>query len=133
VDCGFQSDRPDLGFLGLRHLPAKIQVNSYWISLDFLGFSRPKPAVSIGYAGFLLKEISRALSPARHDLGTAAHDFGPRKGTDWSSGKVTHFLLFCNKLLSTEIAVRRLPNRPFWPPPPKRLALAGGIDSGIAP
>jgi hypothetical protein len=87
VDCGFQSDRPDLGFLGLRHLAAKIQVNSYWISLDFLGFSRPKPAVSMGYAGFSLKEISRALSPARQDLGTAAHDFGPRKGTDWSWGK----------------------------------------------
>jgi hypothetical protein len=42
VDCGFQSDRPDLGFLGLRHLAAKIQINSYWISLDFLGFSRQK-------------------------------------------------------------------------------------------
>jgi hypothetical protein len=55
--------------------------------LDFLGFSRQKLAVSMGYAGFSLKEISRALSPARQNLGTAAHDFGPRKGTDWSWGK----------------------------------------------
>jgi hypothetical protein len=84
VDCGFQSDRPGLGFLGLRHLEAKIQINSYWISLDFLGFSRQKLAISIGYAGFSLKEISCALAPARPNLGTAAHDFGPRKGTDWS-------------------------------------------------
>jgi hypothetical protein len=76
-----------LGFLGLLGLAAKTLVYEGWKGLDFLGFSRPNLAVSMGYAGFSLKEISRALSPARQNLGTAAHDFGPRKGTDWSWGK----------------------------------------------
>ena len=34
-----------------------------WISLDFLGFSRPKRDLSMGYTGFSLEEISHALCP----------------------------------------------------------------------
>jgi hypothetical protein len=45
-------------------LTAKNPVFEGWKSLDFLGFSRPNRAFSMGYAGFSLKEISRALLPA---------------------------------------------------------------------
>jgi hypothetical protein len=45
-------------------LAAKALVLEGWKSLDFLGFSRPKRAFSMGYVGFSLKEISHALLPA---------------------------------------------------------------------
>src|ERR1700722_2394672 len=48
-------------FLGAGLLTAKTLVYEGWKSLDFLGFSRPNRAFSMGYAGFSLKEISRAL------------------------------------------------------------------------
>jgi hypothetical protein len=44
-------------------LTAKTLVYEGWKSLDFLGFSRPNRAFSMGYAGFSLKEISHALLP----------------------------------------------------------------------
>jgi hypothetical protein len=87
MDYGFQSDRPDLGFLGLRHLAAKIQISSYWIALDFLGFSRPKPAVSMGYAGFSLTEISRALLPPRQNRGNGGSRFWPAERDGLVMGK----------------------------------------------
>jgi hypothetical protein len=37
-----------------------------WISLDFLGFSRPKSAFSMGYAGSSLKIFFFALSPVEN-------------------------------------------------------------------
>jgi hypothetical protein len=43
---------------------AKTPDFAYWILLDFLGFSRPNLAFSMGYTGFSLKEISRALGRA---------------------------------------------------------------------
>jgi hypothetical protein len=45
-------------------LRAKALVFEGWKSLDFLGFSRPNLDLSMGYAGFSLKEISRALLPS---------------------------------------------------------------------
>jgi hypothetical protein len=47
--------------LGAGRLSAKAPVFGGWKSLDFLGFSRQNRAFSMGYAGFSLKEISRAL------------------------------------------------------------------------
>jgi hypothetical protein len=41
-----------LGFLVFRLFAAKTQVSRGWKSLDFLGFSRPKRDLSIGYAVF---------------------------------------------------------------------------------
>jgi hypothetical protein len=45
-----QSDRSDFGFLGTS--PFRCETPDYegWISLDFLGFSRPNRDFSMGYA-----------------------------------------------------------------------------------
>jgi hypothetical protein len=45
-----------LGFLGAACLSTKTKDFRYWISLDFLGFSRPKRDLSMGCAGFSRKE-----------------------------------------------------------------------------
>jgi hypothetical protein len=61
-------------------LTAKTLVYEGWKSLDFLGFSRPNRAFSMGYAGFSLKEISRALLPVAAALaGMGASDLGVGK------------------------------------------------------
>ena len=39
-------------FLGPPHFGAETSVYEGWISLDFLGFSRPNPDLSMGCAGF---------------------------------------------------------------------------------
>jgi hypothetical protein len=67
-------------FLGSGRLAAKTLLYEGWKGLDFLGFSRPNRAFSMGYAGFSLKEISRALLPPRQNVGTAAHDLGLAEG-----------------------------------------------------
>ena len=51
-----------LDSLAGRCFGSKAPAKTGWISLDFLGFSRPNRAFSMGYAGFSLEEISRALS-----------------------------------------------------------------------
>jgi hypothetical protein len=42
-------------FLGSGRLAAKTLLYGGWKGLDFLGFSRPNRAFSMGYAGFSLK------------------------------------------------------------------------------
>jgi hypothetical protein len=51
-----------LDFLGSRPFRYKGPDSEGWISLDFLGFSRPNLYLSMGYAGFRGKQISRAFS-----------------------------------------------------------------------
>jgi hypothetical protein len=53
-----------LGFLGSRPFRRKAHAYQGWISLDFLGFSRPNQDFSMGYATFRRKNISRAFSAA---------------------------------------------------------------------
>jgi hypothetical protein len=80
-----------------------------WEGLDFLGFSRPNRAFSMGYAGFSLNEISRALLPPSRTVGTGAHDFGLAERAGFVMGaNVIQFLLFCNKLLSEPFPSGRL-------------------------
>jgi hypothetical protein len=62
-DCGPVD--PLLGFLGGRRFALKTPENKGWILLDFLGFSRPNRAFSMGYAGFSADKISRALLPVQ--------------------------------------------------------------------
>jgi hypothetical protein len=57
-------------------LTAKTLVYERRKSLDFLGFSRPNQAFSIGYAGVSLKEISRAFARSGRGAGTTAPVFG---------------------------------------------------------
>jgi hypothetical protein len=51
-------------FLADRCFGAKTSLSSYWISLDFLGFSRPNRDFSMGYADFTAKKFSQPLSRA---------------------------------------------------------------------
>jgi hypothetical protein len=60
-------------------LAAKAPVFEGWKSLDFLGFSRPNRDFSMGYAGFSLKEISRALLSPESSGGTGASGLGTQK------------------------------------------------------
>ena len=50
-------------FLARRRSAAKTPDFGGWISLDFLGFSRPKRDLSMGYAEFSLKNFSVRFSP----------------------------------------------------------------------
>jgi hypothetical protein len=63
--CRLAADRDvgpvDLGFLGPGRFAAKALDSERWISLDFLGFSRPNRAFSMGYAAFSRDNFSRAL------------------------------------------------------------------------
>jgi hypothetical protein len=52
-----------LGFLGPGHFNEKGPVYRYRISLDSLGFSRPKRDLSMGYAGFSLADFYSSLFP----------------------------------------------------------------------
>jgi hypothetical protein len=75
-----------LGFLGLGPFGRETLVYEGWKGLDFLGFSRPDQAFSMGYAGFSLNEISRALLPPRQKRGNGCPRFGLCKGMDQSWG-----------------------------------------------
>jgi hypothetical protein len=87
-----------LGFLGLGPFGRENLGFEGWKGLDFLGFSRPNRAFSMGYAGFSLKENSRARLPRARTVETAAHDFGLGKGTDWSWGKPNWISAFLQEI-----------------------------------
>jgi hypothetical protein len=55
--------RPGLGFLGTFRFAAKPLGFGGWKSLDFLGFSRPKRDLSMGYAGKTEEEFFAAFCP----------------------------------------------------------------------
>jgi hypothetical protein len=80
-------------------LAAKTLVYEGWKGLDFLGFSRPNQAFSTGYAGFSLKEISRALLPPRQNRGNGSPRFWPAEGTDWSWGKLNSISDFLQEIV----------------------------------
>jgi hypothetical protein len=63
--------------LGSGRLAPKTPGFEGWKSLDFLGFSRPDRAFSMGYVGFLLKEKSRALLRPRHNRENGSMRFWP--------------------------------------------------------
>ena len=70
-----------------------------WKSLDFLGFSRPKRAFSMGYAGFSLKKISRGpLALMRAAGADRLEPLGLRKGAIVHGRSLKSFLTFRNKL-----------------------------------
>jgi hypothetical protein len=72
--------------------------NKAWISLDFLGFSRPNRDVSMSYAGFSAKKISRALLPLgrrRRDRSRYSYDAEMQYG---SSSKPNSFSAFLQSI-----------------------------------
>jgi len=76
-------------------------------SLDFLGFSRSNRDLSMGYAGFSRKNISRALCRGGRSAGTGACGPGHAEAQDCSWGKLSLVSDFLQ-----EIVVRAVPFRP---------------------
>jgi hypothetical protein len=54
-------------FLAPGRFAAKTPAHACWISLDFLGFSRPNRDFSMSYAVFLPEEFFLALCPWRRE------------------------------------------------------------------
>jgi hypothetical protein len=52
-----------------RQILAETQAYDRWISLDFLGFSRPNLDLSMGYGGFSLEVFSSRFFPQRSQRG----------------------------------------------------------------
>jgi hypothetical protein len=67
-----------LGFLGSGRFGFKHPAFEAWISLDFLGFSRPNRDFSMGYADFSLNDFSQASLASRG--GTEACGRGHAEG-----------------------------------------------------
>jgi hypothetical protein len=67
-----------LGFLGASPIRFEIPNYSYWIFLDFLGFSRSNRDFSTGYAERTAEDISHAL-PRIESAGTGASGLVMRK------------------------------------------------------
>jgi hypothetical protein len=53
----------DFGFLGTEPFAQEISDFGGWISLDFLGFSRPDRDLSMGYEGFIENVFSLRFYP----------------------------------------------------------------------
>ena len=70
--------RPGLGFLGTSHLGAETPGFGGWISLDFLGFSRPNLDLSMGYAGFSSENFSSPFCRREIAIDTFSPRFGMR-------------------------------------------------------
>jgi hypothetical protein len=73
-----------LGFLGAWRFRREGPVYKPWIVLDFLGFSRPNPAFSMGYAGFSRAEFFSRLSLALRGAATGACGRGHAEAQDCS-------------------------------------------------
>jgi hypothetical protein len=87
-----------LGFLGLRPFGRENPGFERWKSLDFLGFSRPNRAFSMGCAGFSLKGNFSPLSPPAAELWERQPRFWLREGTDWSWGKPNQISAFLQEI-----------------------------------
>jgi hypothetical protein len=104
-----------LGFLGLGLFGRGNPRLWGWKGLDFLGFSRPNRAFSMGYAGFSLKEISRAPFAAEPERERLLTIFACGEGRIGHRASVIQFLLFCKKLLSEPFLSGRLhPKETRW-------------------
>jgi hypothetical protein len=102
-----------LGFLGSWLFRCRTPDHEGWNPLDFLGVSRPNRNFSMGYAGFWRKKISRALLPLGGHR-TGAGNLTVQKRSMAHRASLTHFLLFCNQLPSTEIVDSLIPSGPSF-------------------
>jgi hypothetical protein len=85
-------------FLARGCFAAKTPDHKGFISLDFLGFSRPNRDFSMGYAAFRRKKISRALLPLgrrRRDRSGYSYDAEMQYG---SSSKPNSFSAFLRSI-----------------------------------
>jgi hypothetical protein len=65
-----------LDFLGLWLIRLESPDYEPWICLDFLGFSRAKRDLSMGYEGQIAKNFLVASPPGGRSVGTERHDSG---------------------------------------------------------
>jgi hypothetical protein len=70
-----------------------------WISLDFLGFSRPKGVFSMGYDGFSRKKICRAFSLGVDRRGDGRRRSYAAEGRDWSWSKLSQISDFRQQIV----------------------------------
>jgi hypothetical protein len=95
----------DLGFLAFSRFAAKALCRTYWILLDFLGFSRPNLDFSMGYKGFSAYDFSMAFEAPG----------GESKALACGGGRIVHeatliqFLIFC-KILPESLSSGRSPS-----------------------
>src|SRR3984957_15537608 len=106
--------RPGLGFLGTSRFAAKTLGFGGWISLDFLGFSRPDRDLSMGYTRFSAKIFSSRLS-SRKSRRNGGPTIRHAEEMDCSWGDLSLISDFLQ-----EIAARALG---FGPPPSKSKSL----------
>jgi hypothetical protein len=118
-----RSGRLGLGFLGPGAVQPRKPCFEGWKSLDFLGFSRPSRAFSMGYAGFSLEEFLAPFCPAAEPRERRPTILGCGKGRIGHRATLLLFLLFCNQLLPQ----RRLP-----PLPQKQLARSRGLKGALS-
>jgi hypothetical protein len=69
-----------LGFLGASLSGRETPIHRYWISLDFLGFSRPNRDLSMGYTDFSATNFRNAFPPCVQGAG-----MGSRQSWDWEA------------------------------------------------
>jgi hypothetical protein len=102
-----------LDFLGRGCFRTKTPAFERWISLDFLGFSRPKLALSMGYTRFSLENFSRWLNRQNWRRRST-----PCGWQDCSWGKLNRFSIFPQYIVARAMPIR-LPNTKHLAPTPR--------------
>jgi hypothetical protein len=94
----------------------KTPVSEGWISLDFLGFSRPNRDLSMGYAGFSLENFFVGAFPVGVSKpGTEMAIEAIRKAQDCHGRELTLFSAFPEAIVADAVCSR--------PPQPKSKSL----------
>ena len=88
-----------LDFLGPGRLAAKTLIHGYWISLDFLGFSRPKSRLINGLHGKNHQKFFCAASSSTRGKGRPTGEI-MRMRRIVHEQRLTCFLIFLNRVLS---------------------------------
>jgi len=76
-------------FLACGRFATKTTARTCWISLDFLGFSRPNRDFSMGYTDFCAKDFSSRFVCGVGSTRSAGVAFGMRKGRSTHRAKLT--------------------------------------------
>jgi hypothetical protein len=95
-------------FLARGRFAAKTPAYEPWISLDFLGFSRPDRDFSMGYADFSGKNFSPSFSAGTEAPEREPHGLGMRKRRIVHGSSLPRFLIFCKSLSSEQFPFGRL-------------------------
>src|SRR5882757_4694264 len=92
--------QPGLGFLDSSLIRCEDPDYGGWISLDFLGFSRPNRDFSMGYPTESEESFFSRFCRRVRTVGTVAHEFSLCKGRIVHGASLSQFLIFCSKLQS---------------------------------